>query len=942
MDMTRKLILKNQENHKLHTVAVLMATAVALTVYAYIVQKNETIFTHFYYLPIILSSLWWGRKGIVSSLALSGFLIFIHFPAGIPLEAHDFCRISMFIVISIFVAFLGEKMDKTKAELREQEKKFRSLFESANDAIFILKGNIITECNQKALDMFGYAREQIIGLSLMKFSPERQPDGTLSSELGIEKAIELSRGEPRSFEWQHIRIDGALVDTEVSLNRIELKGAQFIQAIVRDITERKRAEKALIDNEAKLRIIFETSLDCIITVDAKGLVTFWNAAAEKIFGYSKEEAMGRRVHTLIAPERFMTNWKTDFNNFGQTGEGTAIGKTIEINGKRKDGTEFPLEFSIWRFWENEQWNAVTFAREITDRRHAEEALLQAKKEAETANKAKSEFLASMSHEIRTPMNAIIGMAELLSETHLTLEQQRYIKVFREAGENLLGLINDILDLSKVEAGQIYLESIPFNLEELVEKTCEIMSVRAHHKGLELMCHIPNAIPFRLMGDPSRLRQILVNLISNSIKFTEKGEIVVTVERREGPGVSEEGRGPEVSREGFGGDGGEALDSKSESLAFHFSVSDSGIGIQEEKVKIIFDKFTQADSSTTRKYGGTGLGLTITKRLVELMGGSIWLKSAVNHGTTVYFTAEFPVQKRPLEPQERFIDVGVDLKELNALIIDDNATNRMILREMLGNWGMSSIETDGGISALKELRERANTKRPIDMVLLDFSMPGMDGFQVAQAIKEDPLISETTIILLSSIIDRNETGKLKSIGVVDILYKPIKKTDLKEGIMRAVMRYRPHEEEEVRPISAPTTTQPARPMKILLAEDNEDNRLLIWSYFKNTPHQIVFAETGRAAYEKFKGGKFDLVYMDIQMPVMDGYTATRLIRQWERETGADKTPIVALTAYALNEDTQKSIDAGCNGHLTKPIKKSTLLRSIAEFCRIEQDNKGDPP
>jgi signal transduction histidine kinase/DNA-binding response OmpR family regulator/sensor domain CHASE-containing protein len=610
---------------------------------------------------------------------------------------------------------------------------------------------------------------------------------------------------------------------------------------------------------------------------------------------------------------------------------------------------------------------TSLQQELAERKRAEGELHRAKEAAESASRAKGEFLANMSHEIRTPLNSIIGIVDLLWESPLTPEQQEYVSILRKAGNTLLTLVNDILDLSKIETGHIELEQSDFDLEKLLEKTFEIIALRAQEKGLELAYQIQPEVPIHLIGDSNRLRQILLNLLGNAIKFTEQGEIVLRVKKAENPGSEAKSLERELPPSDL---------SLGTSILLLFSVSDTGIGIPTEKLDIIFDSFTQADSSITRKYGGTGLGLSISKRLVELMGGRIWVESEVGRGSTFYFTAQFEIPARkgeilPVPSTQQPLSIA-DLRGLKALIVDDNATNRMILREILKRWGACVTEAENGEQGVAELRRAGEAEKPYQLMLLDCRMPGMNGFQVMEEARKTPGILPLTILMLTSDHRSRDMVRCRELGITHYLIKPIKRSDLLETILTALsctskMGKLMPEAKSVgsRGSSAqdnfaapgtmltsdtfpsqvrdegrifPEQSEESLPaLRILLVEDSPDNRVLIQSYFKKTPYQLDIAENGEIAIEKFKSGDYHLVLMDMQMPVMDGYTTTKIIREWESEQiklglKPAATPIIALTAYALKEDEQKSLEAGCTAYLTKPIKKARLLETIAIYTK----------
>jgi PAS domain S-box-containing protein len=647
-------------------------------------------------------------------------------------------------------------------------------------------------------------------------------------------------------------------------------------------------------SEARYRRFFERSPAGVYQSTLEGQLLECNNAFARMLGYrSPKEAIGQPMTqhyaadaerslfvSRIMHERSLSNFVTEI--ISRTGDRRWILETATLLESQGSAPSI-IEGTIL---------------DITERKEAERAMLAARVAAEEANRAKSEFLANMSHEIRTPMNGILGMTELTLGTDLTPEQREYLETVRSSADSLLGIINDILDFSKIEARKLDIDHIDFDLRYTLEDALRTLAPRAHAKGLELALRIAREVPGSLAGDPTRLRQIVLNLVGNAVKFTESGEVVIYVDRESGD---------------------------ADQVVLRIAVQDTGIGIPAEKQQQIFDAFTQADASTTRRYGGTGLGLTISTRLVALMGGTVGVESEPGKGSR--FTVRLPFDVREPAPAAPRRELK-DLRGLEVLVVDDNATNRRILEEFLIQWQMRPTLVDGGAAALEALDAALARGHPFPLAIIDFQMPDLDGFGLAERVRQRSELSTTLIMMLSSVGQRGDGQRSRELGVASYLTKPIRQDVLLDAILLVLGTNARQPEKQV--LVTRHSVQESRPsLRILLAEDNAVNRRLVTALVQKRGHSIVAVENGRKAVDCVAEGGYDIVLMDVQMPEMDGLEATAAIRNAERETGG-RIPIIALTANAMKGDREACLAAGADGYIAKPLNPDELFALVTSL------------
>jgi PAS domain S-box-containing protein len=783
-------------------------------------------------------------------------------------------------------------------ELRASQEQFRGAFDHAavGMALVAPDGRWL-RVNQPLCHIIGYTEAELLG--------GRFQDITHPEDLGEDLvfAHQLLAGEIPTYQmekrYRHKNGHTVWANLSVSLVRTATGEPQHFVSQVQDVTVRKAAEDALRASEAqnrKLALVASRTTNAVFITGPTQLIEWVNEGFTRISGYRPADVIGRRVCDVLH------GWQEDTESTRFTKATTSDGETVchELQNFTADGTPYWMEVDCQPVWDanGHLIHFVFVANDITARKDAEAALRVAKAAAEDASRSKSEFLANMSHEIRTPMNGILGMTELVLETDLTASQRDSLGLVKSSADALLTIINDILDFSKIEAGKLDLDPLPFGLRDAVGDTLKTLAYRAHMKGLELAFDIHPDVPDGLVGDSGRLRQVLTNLVGNAIKFTDAGEVIVRIDRVRTSGHKHR---------------------------LLFSVRDTGIGIPAEKLGQIFDPFTQADGSTTRRFGGTGLGLTISSRLIALMGGQVRVESEVGQGSTFLFEIDLEEARTSVErPAVRPPD---SLAGAAVLIIDDNATNRRVLADTVRLWGACPTCADGGVAGLAELRRAHDAGRPFALILLDAMMPDVDGFTVAQQIAADPDFAATAVIMLTSADRAGDAGRSRASGIAAYLVKPVKSSELLRTILSTAPLRRPDEARLVAPPPKPASKPGTRPLKVLLAEDNLVNQRVADLLLKKFGHTVTIANHGGEAVVAFDREPFDVILMDVQMPEVDGFEATRMIRERDAASGR-RTPIVAMTAHAMKGDRERCLAAGMDDYVSKPVQRGELLRVLA--------------
>ncbi len=814
-----------------------------------------------------------------------------------------------------FTGYRGVDKDITKyLEIEEKLKLSLETTEKIIDnapigMVIVGKDKVIRLINKAALAMTGYdSKEELVGHVCHK--------SICPANIGQCPITDLGQIIDQS-EKTVIRKDGRQVPIYKTALVMEIEGRDVIIEAFMDISPLKKVENELLESKERLRTVMETIVDPVVVYDGQGKVTYLNPAFTRVFGWSSNELLGGWID--FVPDEEMPGTKKGIARVLK-GEGLS---GFETQRRTKNGSTIAVRIGAALILDTQGKSngIVVNFQDITQEKQAQDELNQMNHElekairhantlalkAEIANIAKSEFLANMSHEIRTPLNGVIGMTDLLLDTKLTNDQRHYAGIIQNSGESLLAVINDILDFSKIEAGKLEMEIINFDLRSMLDDFASTMSLRIQKKNLEFLCAASPDVPALLRGDPGRLRQILANLVGNAVKFTAKGEISVRIYLEE---------------------------ETQKNVKLLFSVKDTGIGIAQEKHDLLFQSFTQADASTTRQFGGTGLGLTISKKLCEMMGGKIGLNSEVDKGSEFWFTARFEKQKDLEHP---VIPLPMpDMEGLNILVVDDNETNCEILLGQLGSWGCRVSAAKDGPDALGKFYQAMDKKDPFQMAILDMQMPGMDGLSLGRIIKTDDKLNSVHLVMMTSMGQVGDAKRFEKAGFAAYLMKPVGYSDLFD-CLSTIMAGDVAPKQESAIITRHTVRELQRKnIRILLAEDNITNQQVATGILKKFGFVgVEVVMNGAQAVTALEKLSYDLVLMDIQMPEMDGYEACRQIRKIESESDKNRIPIIAMTAHAMKEDRDKCLAAGMDDYVSKPIDAKFFLEAIERWLPKEK-------
>jgi two-component system sensor histidine kinase/response regulator len=906
----------------------LLATVVCLLIRWPLWPVLKDAVPHMTFFPAVMiaayfGGFWPGLLATILSAVAANYFFTKQLASFQVTTPNDVAALILFVLVGTIISGLCESLHRAQRRILANERQraeealsqerylLHALMDYLPDNIYFKDAaSRFLRINKALADSFGLSDPaQALGKTDFDFFAEEHARPAYADEQEIIRTGQPMVGKEERETW----LDGRVSWVSTTKMPFRDKDGQIIGTfgVARDITKGKLAEEALRESEERFRGTFENAAVGIFHTDAAGRFLRVNEKFCAIVGYPRLELLEKTFRDITHNDDLAVG----IESFTALMRGKLACYALEKRYVRKDGSPVWVELfvSLQRDAADNPAYSIAVLQDISNRKRLEGDLRQARDVAEAANRAKDEFLANVSHEIRTPMNAILGMTELALDTLLTDDQRQCLKTVKSAANSLLGIINDLLDFSKIEAGKLELDLGDFSLRAAVGDTLRALAVRAHTKGLELACHVQSDVPDALVGDAGRLRQILLNLVGNAIKFTDEGEVVVEVRSERGP---------------MGPIGPIGLLSDLPEARLRFTVRDTGIGIPKDKQERIFRAFEQEDTSTTRKYGGTGLGLAIASRLVALMGGQINVESEPGRGSTFVFTARFGLQPHP--PESTAAPPPVLLHNLPVLVVDDNATNRRILEEWLRGWQMRPVAVGDGVAAMDALWHGTACGRPYALVLLDARMPDVDGLALAAHIRQRAELSSTRIILLTSGDRPGDLARFREQRVNAHLLKPVQQDELLETIYRVLRRDEGRgmrDESRTGGLLSSLIPHPSSlPLRILVAEDNEFNAQLLEQLLVRRGHHVRLASNGREALALAEEGAFDLLLLDVHMPELDGFEVVQAIRERERTTGGH-LPVIALTARSRKEDRERCLAAGMDDFLAKPIQAANLWVAI---------------